>query len=179
MDKDKLKEKIDEGFSTYDLAKHFNSSQTNIRYWLRKFGINTNHFGAASGCRNGKLCLFCSQDLTGKKMKFCSSKCKTDWNYANGTEENPNTLQRQKRVSKERKLALIEMMGGGCSICGYNKNLAALSFHHRSPENKTFNLDSRKLSNTRMESILEEVKKCDLVCCNCHAEIHNPDLTLK
>ncbi len=34
------------------------------------------------------------------------------------------------------------------------------------------------LSNKKWESILEEVKKCDLLCANCHAEEHNPELTM-
>ena len=42
------------------------------------------------------------------------------------------------------------------------------------PSIKDFNLDSRKLSNTNFEKILEEVDKCILLCSNCHKEIHYP-----
>ena len=67
---------------------------------------------------------------------------------------------------------------GKCSMCGYDKNYAALEFHHRNPENKVFNLDSRNLSNTNWDSILKELDKCDLLCSNCHAETHFPDLNV-
>jgi hypothetical protein len=67
------------------------------------------------------------------------------------------------------------MSGGCCEICGYNKNYAALVFHHIDPKNKSFQLDGRILSNTDWECILEEHKKCQCLCANCHAEVHNPD----
>jgi 5-methylcytosine-specific restriction endonuclease McrA len=71
------------------------------------------------------------------------------------------------------------MSGGCCSICGYKKNYSALQFHHLNPEDKVFNLDGRKLSNTNWESIKKEWEKCQLLCSNCHAEIHNPDKEMK
>lgn len=60
-------------------------------------------------------------------------------------------------------------------MCGYDKNISALEFHHTNPEEKSFQLDSRHLSNTSMGKILEESKKCILVCSNCHKEIHHPN----
>lgn len=67
------------------------------------------------------------------------------------------------------------MSGGCCEICGYNKNYSALQFHHLNPENKTFNIDARMLSNTKWDSIIKEWEKCKLLCANCHFEIHNPE----
>ena len=42
------------------------------------------------------------------------------------------------------------MFGGKCEVCGYNKNAAALHFHHKDPGAKSFKLDVRALSNTKM-----------------------------
>jgi predicted HNH restriction endonuclease len=36
----------------------------------------------------------------------------------------------------------------------------------------------RSLSNRTWESVMAELAKCSLVCANCHAELHNPHLTL-
>ena len=88
---------------------------------------------------------------------------------------NPNYYEAQQRRAWSRKLELIRMMGGKCSCCGYNKNIAALEFHHLNPSEKDFQLDSRHLSNTSMERIMEESKKCILLCSNCHKELHYPD----
>lgn len=90
---------------------------------------------------------------------------------------NPNDYDKQQKRAWSRKLELVNLMGGCCSRCGYGKNLAALEFHHTNPDTKSFQLDARHLSNTSMDKILEESKKCVLLCSNCHREIHNPDQT--
>lgn len=86
---------------------------------------------------------------------------------------NNNCYDKQKERALKRKLELIELKGGKCQICGYDKNIAALDFHHTNPEEKSFQLDSRHLSNTNIEILKEEAEKCILVCANCHREIHN------
>jgi hypothetical protein len=77
-----------------------------------------------------------------------------------------------------RKLELIKLLGGKCVQCGYGGNFAALEFHHEKPIEKEFQLDLRSLSNRSWEVILDEVKKCKLLCSNCHAETHNPECFL-
>lgn len=61
-------------------------------------------------------------------------------------------------------------------MCGYNKNIAALEFHHVNPEEKEFEIDIRHFSNTSLQKLKEEVNKCILLCANCHRELHNPKL---
>jgi len=73
----------------------------------------------------------------------------------------------------EKKLKLVEMMGGRCEICGYNKSIVALSFHHKDRRHKTFNI-SAYLS-LPMDELILEAKKCRLICLNCHAELHHKE----
>lgn len=89
---------------------------------------------------------------------------------------NPNYYKKQQERAWARKLELIELMGGKCSKCGYNKNIAALEFHHVKPSSKSFPLDARHLSNTSTNKILDEAKKCVLLCSNCHKETHYPEM---
>lgn len=89
-----------------------------------------------------------------------------------------NTYEYQKLRGLKRKVQLIELKGGCCEICGYNKNVAAFDFHHKDPTQKDYQLDMRKLSNTRMIKLMEEVEKCELLCANCHREFHSPDLEM-
>jgi hypothetical protein len=114
-------------------------------------------------------CIVCGNQLRGRQTKFCSIACKN--NYHQGYEN-------QKRRGLARKLELVEAKGGRCSICGYRKNLSALAFHHLDSAKKDFKLDMRSLSNRKLEPTLKELEKCSLVCHNCHAEIHNPQLDL-
>ena len=64
-------------------------------------------------------------------------------------------------------------------MCGYNKNTAALCFHHKDPTQKEMMLDLRSLSNNKLDKILAEAAKCQLLCNNCHAELHHPELSKK
>lgn len=89
---------------------------------------------------------------------------------------NPNNYLKQKERAITRKLEIIKLKGGKCEKCGYDKNIAALELHHLIPNDKSFQLDARHLSNTTTEKILEETQKCILVCSNCHKELHYPTL---
>lgn len=71
---------------------------------------------------------------------------------------------------RANKLAAIEYKGGKCEMCGYNECQAALVFHHRAPSEK--DPDWHKLRGKTLNSIKEELDKCALRCCNCHAEVH-------
>ncbi len=112
-------------------------------------------------------CTICAKSLTGKQTLFCSTKCK---NLAH------QSYPSQKKRGIARKLLFVKQLGGKCSECGYANNLAGLAFHHLG--GKEFQLDVRALSNRKIQPIIEEVAKCKLLCHNCHAETHNPDLNL-
>lgn len=60
--------------------------------------------------------------------------------------------------------------GGKCAICGYNRCLLALEFHHLDPLEKDFSISSRM---TSWKAIVKELDKCVLLCANCHREVHD------
>ena len=70
---------------------------------------------------------------------------------------------------RRTKEALVEYKGGKCVRCGYSKCIDALEFHHRDPSKKDFSVSGKTWS---LERLKKEVDKCDLVCSNCHREIH-------
>lgn len=79
-----------------------------------------------------------------------------------------------KAVTKRRK-KLREMArmykGGKCMICGYNRCLGALDFHHLDPSKKEFGVSMKGLTKS-WEKIKKELDKCVLICANCHRELH-------
>lgn len=89
---------------------------------------------------------------------------------------NYNDYNTQKLRGLKRKLELIKSRGGKCELCGYDRNIAVLEFHHINPDEKEFQLDMRHLSNTSLERLKEEADKSQLLCANCHREVHNPHL---
>lgn len=80
------------------------------------------------------------------------------------------TIQQVLKSDQRKKQRLVNSLGGKCCICGYNKCLSALQFHHKNPEEKDFTISQN--AHIAFEKALQEVKKCILVCANCHREIH-------
>lgn len=72
------------------------------------------------------------------------------------------------------KLKMLQYKGGKCEICGYDKNIAALEFHHLNSEDKKFTVSDTHHS---WEDVQKELDKCICVCANCHRELHNPQST--
>jgi hypothetical protein len=115
-------------------------------------------------------CSVCSTPIEGKRRKYCSTECRAEATFGYPT---------QQKWAIARKLKLIELAGGACANCGYNKNISAFHFHHLDPSKKRYRLDSQAISNRSWQSILDEFEKCILLCGNCHFELHNPDLIYK
>ena len=67
------------------------------------------------------------------------------------------------------KQKLVEYKGGKCQVCGYNKCITCLDFHHTDPTEKEMKISG---STKSFEKQKKEVDKCVLVCHNCHGEIH-------
>lgn len=95
-----------------------------------------------------KYCIICGKELQGSQRMYCSNKCKQK-GHREDEKKNHNTAFAQTIRGIRRKLKLIEEMGGKCEICGYDKNISALEFHHKDPSQKSFQLDVRKMSNTK------------------------------
>jgi hypothetical protein len=70
-----------------------------------------------------------------------------------------------------KKLKAINLLGGKCKICGED-NFFKLCFHHLRDKKEKLS----KMKERRWEEIEKEIRKCDLVCQNCHYEIHQKDM---
>ena len=59
---------------------------------------------------------------------------------------------------RNRKKLLVKISGNKCNICGYNKSVSALQFHHIYPEEKQYGL-AQKGTCHNLEKDLSELKK--------------------
>lgn len=133
----------------------------------RKYCIKCSPFGTHNTRQLNKTlkCIICSHKLVGNQTTYCSRSCMM--------KKGGRWYQQQKIRGIKRKIDFINLLGGKCSKCGYNKNLAALDFHHLNPEQKETPLNFGFLLKMKYEKCLKEVKKCIILCANCHREHHN------
>lgn len=103
------------------------------------------------------ICTICGREY---KYHHTSSHIKTKCNSC--------LVNSQKE--KKRKMS-IEYLGGKCAICGYDKCLRALSFHHIDPSTKSFGISGNHCLS--WEKIKNELDKCILLCSNCHMELED------
>jgi predicted HNH restriction endonuclease len=81
-----------------------------------------------------------------------------------------NIYKNRKKRMRLNKINLIKKLGGKCGVCGYDKCPAAFDFHHNI-KGKENNI-SVLLKNASKEKLLKEIKRCILLCSNCHRELH-------
>ncbi len=99
--------------------------------------------------------------------KLCKNKFKDYQGRGRSRCGSCNTKIRRFRA----KAAAIKYLGGKCSKCGWEGNQAALQFHHTDPKKKEFTVGN--VANKNWDLIKIELKKCLLVCANCHAIEHS------
>ena len=109
-----------------------------------------------------KICEICGKTFIVKGFGQASRK------YCFECSPSTNNPTTKTRAMKKK---VIEMKGGKCERCGYNKCLDALELHHLDPSTKDY-----QLSNTggapSFDKFLAEAEKCILLCANCHREEH-------
>ncbi len=70
------------------------------------------------------------------------------------------------------KEILVEYLGGICTKCKEKFPPVCYDFHHTDPTTKEYGGIAKMVTTSSLEKIAEEVKKCELMCSNCH-RIHH------
>ncbi len=66
---------------------------------------------------------------------------------------------------RDRKREVINFLGGSCMVCGYGTVHRNIVFHHL--HDKVISLSQREFQRS-WEVLIPEIKKCIMVCHNCH-----------
>ena len=61
----------------------------------------------------------------------------------------------------------IAAKGAKCEICGYDRCMDALEFHHLYESDKEFGLSEKDYARA-WKRVEKELGKCVLLCANCH-----------
>lgn len=133
---------------------------------IKSCGCLANNNSTFSDLTEERECILC-------KEKFIPNNSLRKYCY-NCSPIGLSSADRQRHSKRILKHKLIQYKGGKCQKCGYDKCEGALQFHHRDPKEKEFTLSQVNLNNTNfsIDIMYKEVDKCDLLCANCHAEIH-------
>src|SRR5687767_11741733 len=120
MERELLAQLVRQGLSTRQIATATDRSQTTVRYWLRRHGLQT--------ARSRP-----DRELRGKYVQSqCHRHGETRF-VLEGRGYYRCTRCRGERVTARRrkvKALLAEEAGGRCRLCGYDRCIAALHFHH-------------------------------------------------
>ena len=74
-----------------------------------------------------------------------------------------------RRRKRRVRVTLVEAAGGRCAICGYDRCIYNLHFHHVEPARKRLALSSDR--GASLAAFVAELEKCVLLCANCHGEV--------
>lgn len=147
-----------------EIAAEVGRGTATVRHWLRRYDLRTTREArlrakratpiggrfTAQCAKHGSVDFVVRQDNTSQCVR-CRAEAVTD---------------RRRRV----KAILVSEAGGRCVLCGYDRCVSALQFHHRDPAEKRFGLAGRGVT-LSIETLRGEARKCVLLCANCHAEV--------
>jgi transposase len=158
------------GATVDELAEAFDRNPSTVRYWLKRYdtisvglrGPRPRHASGARfatfNCRRHGSTEFVLEGRGYYRCKRCRSAA----------------VAKRRRTIKRQ---LVEEAGGACALCGYSRWIGALQFHHVESHSKEFHLAqggySRSIARSRVE-----MRKCVLLCANCHSEVEGGFATL-
>ncbi len=114
---------------------------------LREQGKTYNEIKNELGCSKGTISYHCGEGQKEKHRK---------------------THLKKKRKNKEWLEKLKSELK--CIKCNENRHWV-LDFHHKNPLEKDNNVSILLISASR-DRVEKEIKKCDILCANCHRDLH-------
>lgn len=163
------------GASLAEITDAVGRSIATVRHWLGKYDLRTQctsrgprRTGALEARLEGhrRAAVICpwhgrTEHVLDSRGSYRCRQCRVE-----------SVARRRRKV----KQMLVAEAGGRCRVCGYDRCVAALEFHHLDPRAKEFGLARRGALS--IEKLRVETRKCVLLCSNCHAEVEAGLITL-
>jgi transposase-like protein len=158
IDEADLRALVERALSIRQISAELGLSPTTVRYWLRRFGLHTQI--------ERRLVL-------GDPLLECPTHGLMRFRRYGGSSSPRCPKCASARVTRRRRRAkeiLVHEAGGACAVCGYDRYVGALQFHHLDPAKKRIGFAERGLTHA-LQILRQEAEKCVLLCANCHAEV--------
>jgi DNA-binding CsgD family transcriptional regulator len=163
LDRAVLEALVARGLSIREIATEVDRSYQTVRHWLRHHGLQT--------ARGRKRELEPTSDDR-RRTGVCPRHGEAVFGLRSDGAWRCLRCRSEAVADRRRRLKQIVVAeaGGCCAVCGYDRSAAALQFHHVDPATKRFEVAARGITRS-LERLREEVRKCVLLCANCHAEV--------
>ncbi len=169
VSEDRLRGLVEEGRSIAQIAEELGRGKASVRHWLARYGLTTRSRRGRRVPRDVK-----EAQMAGvpRIVRPCPQHGETDFVLVHGgryrcTRCASDAVARRRRRMKE---ILVAEAGGACCICGYDRCMRALHFHHVEPATKLREINARGAA-VAIATLRAEAKKCVLLCSNCHMEV--------
>jgi len=172
MVREELEGLVEAGMSITQMADSVGRSKTTVRHWLLEYGLRTRR------SQQRRTSIEDGEQLGESVVRACARHGLTEFKRRSSGGHRCLKCRSEAVTRRRRKVKriLVEEAGGACTVCGYDRCIAALEFHHVRPADKQFALSLR--SARSIASSRAEAEKCVLLCANCHSEVEAGMLTL-
>jgi transposase-like protein len=167
--REQLEPLVTAGLSIRAIGERLGVSYATVQHWLKRHGLKTRR----------------SVEPRGSDARTIERECPvhgltTFIKYSAKDHHRCEQCRKDRVVDRRRKIKamLVDEAGGRCALCGYDRYVGALQFHHLDPETKAFGLGVRGVARS-LERCREEARKCALLCANCHAEVEGGIATVR
>lgn len=135
-----------------------------------------------------KICSKCKKELNIELFNFrnkklnkrhtvcsvCQRQYKKD-SYHKNYDNNKLKFQERRTKFKTERQKFLDSFKKKCYLCDETFN-RCLEFHHLNKDEKQFNISTMK--ELSLNLIIDELKKCIVLCANCHRKVHYKQITL-
>jgi transposase-like protein len=166
VSRERLTELVDRRLTVREIARELDRSPTTIRHWLDRHGLKTRPLGPKR--TRGGIDGLGEEPMLDCPIHGLTRHVMRDTGYRCAKCRSAAVTARRRR----RKQTLVDEAGGRCVLCGYDRCLAALQFHHLDPSLKRFAVGGLG-GGVSLDRSRAETAKCVLLCANCHAEVEN------
>jgi transposase len=156
---------VEANMSIAQIAGSLDRSKATVRPWLIRYGLKTRPGATSKAAKQAGLVVTVMHCAHHGDTEFCLDgrgyyRCRQCRSAA--------VTRRRRKV----KTTLVQEAGGACCICGYDRTMRALHFHHLEPSRKRHEINARGVA-ISLAKLRIEAQKCVLLCSNCHAEVED------
>jgi hypothetical protein len=165
-EEDELERLVADGASLREIAERLGIDRSTARRRVRREGLETARMAVLRVNEHARA------RAADEVARICPVHGTTSFRrdargtYRCGRCNSARVADRRRRL----KAILVAAAGGRCVLCGYDRCLRALEFHHLDRETKSFNVALRGVTRS-LERARAEARKCALLCSNCHMEV--------